>query len=177
MHNDQIINATPDILREMIKSRELVFSAEAYFIALSDMYRRDEGESPYRKRVKADLLREKFAERVEWAAKKAFEDFWQTEFGQVPEPLEDDGQQAPVVSEKVAVLGRLKSITRSAGGFNVHVSDDVSDHVFYVSKANCLVDKLLFLLNKDVVVEYDSSVNGPDGLVQAYTITLFRPPG
>jgi hypothetical protein len=176
MHNDQIINASPDILREMIKSRELVFSAEAYFIALSDMYRQTESESPYRKRVKADLLREKFVERVEWAAKKAFEDFWESEFGQVPEPVQEGLREAPAVAEKVAVLGRLKSITRSAGGFNVHVSDDMSDHVFYVSKANCLVDKLLFLLNKDVVVEYDPSVNGPDGLVQAYTITLFRPP-
>ncbi len=47
--------------------------------------------------------------------------------------------------------------------------------VFYVSKANCLVDKLLFLLNKDVVVEYDSSITGVS-ITPAYTICLFRPP-
>ena len=45
-----------------------------------------------------------------------------------------------------------------------------------MSKANCLVDKLLFLLNKEVSVEFDPGIKGQDGSNQAYTICLYRPP-
>lgn len=36
MHNDEIIQATPAILQEVISSPQVVYAAEAYFIALSD---------------------------------------------------------------------------------------------------------------------------------------------
>lgn len=177
MHNDEIIQATPSILEEVMRSPQVLFSAEAYFLALSDLYDETTADSAYRKQVKIDLLKEKLEERIMWAAKKAFHEYWEREFARPPVVVEEEpSPDAPFLHERATAQGRLKSITRSEGGFNIHLSTDAQDLVFYVSKANCLVDKLLFLLNKDVVVEYDPSVKSETGVVQAYTISLFQPP-
>ncbi len=77
MHNDEIIQATPSILEEMISSPQVLFSAEAYFLALSDTYDDSQPDSAYRKQVKIDLLGEKLQERIMWAAKKAFHEHWE----------------------------------------------------------------------------------------------------
>ncbi len=177
MHNDEIIQATPTILEEVISSPQVLFSAEAYFLALSDLYDESTHDSTYRKQVKIDLLSGKLQERIMWAAKKAFHDYWQNAYAKIPAPMEQEpSPDAPFLLDRAVAQGKLTSITRTEGGFNIHLGVDVEDMVFYVSKANCLVDKLLFLLNKDVVVEYDASVKSPSGVIQAYTISLFRPP-
>lgn len=175
MHNDEIIQATPSILQEMISSPQVLFAAEAYFLALSDTYDESTPDSAYRKQVKIDLLGEKLQERIMWAAKKAFHDYWERTYSKPPVVEAEESPDAPFLRERAVAQGRLKSITRSEGGFNIHLATDDREQVFYVSKANCLVDKLLFLLNKDVVVEYDSSATG-SGVTPAYTICLFRPP-
>ena len=177
MHNDEIIQATPSILQEMISSPQVLFSAEAYFLALSDTYDESQPDSAYRKQVKIDLLGEKLQERIMWAAKKASHDYWQNAHARAPVPVEQEpSPDVPFLLERAVAQGKLVSITRAEGGFNIHLGTDAQDIVFYVSTANCLVDKLLFLLNKDVVVEYDASAKSPSGMIQAYTISLFRPP-
>lgn len=110
-----------------------------------------------------------------WAAKKAFHDWWERTYAKPPAVEVEESPDAPFLKERAVAQGRLKSITRSEGGFNIVLASDDKEQVFYVSKANCLVDKLLFLLNKDVVVEYDASVGDTD-VIPAYTIRLFRPP-
>ena len=180
MYHEEIITSTPGILDKVINSPQVLFAAEAYLIALSHTLEELTDVQVDARKGKLDVLQGKFMEIFMGAVNSTFRDYWEQQ-DQKKQPVSDKAfPQSPASPEHRVVYGKLKSITRTEGGFNVHVLESASagivEHVFYVSKANCLVDKLLFLLNKEVSVEFDPGIKGQDGSNQAYTICLYRPP-
>jgi hypothetical protein len=180
MYHEEIITSAPGILEKVTNSPQVLFAAEAYFIALSHSLEEVAGIQVDARKAKLDVLQGKFMEIFMGAANGAFRDYWEQQDQKKQDEPDRAFPQVPASPEHRVVYGKLRSITRTEGGFNVHVAETASagvrEHVFYVSKANCLVDKLLFLLNKEVSVEFDPGIKGQDGSNQAYTICLYRPP-
>jgi hypothetical protein len=180
MYHEEIIASTPGILDKAINSPEVLFAAEAYLTALSHTFEELADIQVDARKSKLDVLQGTFVEVLIGAADGAFREYWEQQDQKKQTVSDGSSPRSPASPEHMVVYGRLKSITRTEGGFNVHVlesgSAGIMERVFYVSKANCPVDKLLFLLDKEVSVEFDPGIRGQDGSDQAYTICLSRPP-
>jgi len=88
MYHEEIITSTPGIMDKVINSPQVLFAAEAYFIALSHTLEELTDVQIDARKSKLDVLQGKFMEIFMGAANGAFRDYWEQQ-DQKKQPVSD----------------------------------------------------------------------------------------
>jgi hypothetical protein len=177
MHREQITTSTPGILENVVHSPQVVTAAQAYFNALYYSLEELTDVCVDARESTLELFEQELRDAFASVAKSAFRDFWEARRRRsvkVDRPSSD----SRLPPDHQVVRGRLKSVSRTEAGFTVHVvegnAQPVLEHGFFVPNAAEVVERLLSLLDQEVLVEFDPSVRASEACPQAYTICLSR---
>jgi hypothetical protein len=175
MHREQIAASTPGILENVVHSPQVVSAAQAYFDALYYSLEELTDVCVDARESTLELFEHELRDAFASAANGAFRDFWEARRRRCVK-VDRPSSDSRVSPDHQVVRGRLKSVSRSDAGFVVHVVEGdarpVREHGFFVPNAPEVVERLLSLLDQEVLVEFDPTVRTPEASPQAYTISL-----